>query len=283
MDDTSKGSLSVVLPVYSGDESTHLDSAIKSVIEQTRNPDEVVLVQDGPVNESIEQVITNWCECQPEIINHHEIPKNQGLGNALRVGVEHCSSEFVARMDADDISYSNRFETQLLYLRRHPEVDIVGGYIQEFSEKPEKVAAVRTVPLDHDDIRAYARHRNPMNHVTVMFRREAVLNAGNYHNAEDPMEDYWLWARMLRDGATFANVADPLVKVRAGDELYKRRGGWKYARKELCLQRDLYRWGISSLPRCLFNAASRAALRLVPNSVRGDIYQRFARADPDRV
>jgi len=268
--------ISVVLPTYHGDTPNELKQAIESLAEQTVLPGEVYIIKDGPLTNDLESVLNEKTNEFPTTIRTHQIDENKGLGNALRVGVKNCSHDMVARMDADDVSVSSRFERQLEFLTENPDIDIVGGYIEEFDSDPNDPIARREVPTTHEDIEQMARFRSPVNHGTVMFDKEAVLQAGNYRPV-DRMEDYDLWVRMLLDGATFANIPEVLVKVRAGEEMHGRRGGWEYAREEIRTQVELYRRGFISVPIFLFNTLTRTTLRLVPNQIRGTIYRTLAR------
>ncbi len=267
---------SVVLPTYHGDDPDTLAVAIQSLANQTRSPDELLIVEDGPLTEELTETISKQAETFPGIVRTHRISTNQGLGNALRVGVEQSSNDLVARMDADDISVPARFEQQIDFLHNNPEVDIVGGQIEEFDTNPDEPIASREVPTTHDGIMKMARHRSPMNHATVMFDKDVVLEAGNYR-AVDRMEDYGLWIRMLLNGARFANIPAVLLKVRAGENMHGRRGGWEYAREEVRIQTQFYRQGFTTLPEFLFNVTTRTTLRMLPNRVRGEIYKRLTR------
>lgn len=268
--------LSVVLPTYSGDDPDALSSALESLISQTRPPDEIVLVKDGPLTPALDAAVGEFETAHPSMIAPLQLPENRGLGGALRAGVEAASHSFVARQDADDISVPERFERQLSFLCENPEVDVVGGFIREFDDEMVESVGERRVPTAHEDIKHMSRFRCPMNHVTVMFRREVVLEAGNYR-AVDRMEDYGLWVRMLLDGAAFANLPEVLTKVRAGNEMYGRRGGLEYAREEVRIQREFYRQGYISLPMFLFNVMTRTGFRLVPDRVRGFVYESLTR------
>jgi glycosyltransferase involved in cell wall biosynthesis len=271
-------SFSVLLPTYDGDDPKHLDIAIESVVEQTIVPNELVVVQDGPVNDDIKNVLQKWEQNTTTEIVFHQLNQNRGLGGALRAGVQQCSYPLVARMDADDVSKSDRFERQLKAFTNCSDIDVLGGYIAEFQNCPDEIDTVRTVPLEHDQIVNRAKFRSPMNHGTVMFDRESVLDAGNYRPV-DRMEDYDLWVRLFKTGARFANLPEVLVNVRAGDALYGRRGGLEYAREELRLQRDFHRWGFISFPRALGNSITRAGLRLLPEKIIQAIYTKYARTD----
>jgi len=178
-------------------------------------------------------------------------------------------------MDADDISLEGRFEQQLSYLEDHPNVDVVGGWIEEFSR--DGSSSIREVPSKHDDIVEFAQRRSPMNHVSVMMRRDAVLNAGNYREM-DPTEDYDLWMRMLHNGSTFHNIPEVLVRVRGGREMQDRRGGWQYARHEIRQYREFVSAGAMTASQAIKMLSLRTPVRLLPGRVRRQIYQRFVRA-----
>ena len=130
-------------------------------------------------------------------------------------------------MDTDDICRKDRFEKQLLEFEKNPGLDICGSHIAEFSETVEKIKGKRLVPLEHEDIVKYQKRRDGFNHVTVMFKKESVLKAGNYQHAL-LMEDSLLWANMFLNGCVGKNIDDCLVYVRAGDEMIERRGGFSY-------------------------------------------------------
>lgn len=268
--------ISVLLPIYKGDTPSELACAIESIANQSRLPEEVFIVKDGPLTDDLESVLRKKSNNFPTTIHTYQIRENQGLGNALRVGLKKCSYDVVARMDADDISIPSRFERQLIFLNKNSEVDIVGGYIEEFDSDPNDPIARREVPTRHDDIERMARFRNPMNHATVMFDKESVLKAGNYRGV-DRMEDYDLWIRLLLNGATFGNIPEVLVKVRGGQKMYGRRGGLEYAREEIRTQIEFYRRGFTSFPIFIFNSLTRVSLRLIPNRMRGTLYQVVAR------
>ena len=275
---TSGKPFSVVLSTYRGDDEDELTVALDSVFDQTCPPDEVLLVTDGPLSDELDETLELFEASYPDTFRVYRLDENVGRGYARRVGVENVSHDIVAMMDADDVCRPYRFERQLEYLSQHPEVDIVGSYYSEFAETPDNPHAVRVVPTDHDDIASMARHRSPMNQVTVMFRKEAVLSAGNYRNVQR-MEDYGLWVRMLRDGATFANIPESLVDVRASEEMYGRRGGTAYAKEELRLQYEFYQMDFINLPRFLFNVVTRVPIRLVPHSIRGVVYSTLFRSE----
>ncbi|MFC6723322.1 glycosyltransferase [Halobium palmae] len=269
---------SVLISTYTNDDPDYLSVALESVIKQTAPPAEIVLVKDGPLSPALDSVVQTYHENYPELFEIRKLSENRGPGVARRIGVEITEHETIAMMDADDISVPTRFERQLEHLRQHPETDAVGGYIAEFSSNPDDPYAIRKVPLKPEAIASKARFRSPMNQTTVMARKQALLDAGNYRSTTR-MEDYDLWARMLSGGATLTNVPEVLVNVRAGDEMYERRGGLEYARAEIRLQREFIRMGFVSVPVALLNLAVRLPGRLAPDQLRGWAYSRFFRRD----
>jgi glycosyltransferase involved in cell wall biosynthesis len=268
-------SFSVLLPVYRGDNPETLETAIRSVINQSKSPDELVIVRDGPLTSELDNVVNRFHDEQ-SFITRVTLSQNLGLGGALREGMKHCSGEFVARMDADDISPPDRFKRQSEYLQEHPETDIIGGYIAEFGDDPENILAKRIVPTTHEEIVEMARFRSPFNHATVMMRRELALSSGNYR-AVDFMEDWDLWSRMILNGATTANLPLVLLKVRAGEDMYGRRGGVGYTHAEFNRQIEFLRRGFVNFRQFTRNLAMRVPVRILPDRLRGAIYRQYLR------
>lgn len=175
-------------------------------------------------------------------------------------------------MDTDDICLPNRFEKQMDFIQNNPEISVVGGQIIEFEEKIDDSQTIKQVPISHEQIVQYAKSRNPINHMTVAFRKSAVVAVGNYRHA--PLyEDYDLWVRLLIDGQKFANLPDVLVYARAGNAMYERRGGWDYAKNEWAMQKSFYQLGFLTRVQMLKNLIIRLPVRLLPNTVRACIYQ----------
>jgi glycosyltransferase involved in cell wall biosynthesis len=272
---------SVLLPVHGSDDPEQLSDAIASVIHQRITPDELLIVGDTTVDAELEDVIGNARERSSPTcdVEYRRLDKEVGLGYALATGVKACSHELVARMDADDISVDGRFNRQLEYFRAKPRTDVLGGYVAEFDGSPEESSQVRELPTDPRTLRDLARRRCPLNHPTVMFRRSSVLAAGNYRDVF--LEDYDLWGRMVADGATVANLPEVLVKMRAGDELFGRRGGIDYVLGEIRLFVSFYRIGFVTLSRLLTNVVVRIPIRLAPSRIRAAFYRFVLRNSPD--
>ena len=262
---------SVLLSVYSKEKAAYLQEALFSIEKQTLKPDEIILVKDGPLTEELDAAIAHFIEYSYIPYTIIPLERNVGLGEALNRGLFVCSYEWVVRMDADDIALPDRFEKQFAYLEKYPDTDILGGWICEFDCDAAQCDRERRVPSSHDEIVHFAKYRNPLNHMTVVFRKEAVLDAGGY-KPMNGFEDYYLWMRMLQKGKRFANLPEVLVKVRAGRDLIRRRQGWQYAKSEWQLEMAAYRlgfWGPFDVARNLF---VRILPRLLPVVVTEKLY-----------
>lgn len=267
---------SVSMCVYGKDNPAHFQTAVESILNQTVQPSEVVLVVDGPVPKELDVVIRFFEK--NELFHVIRLIKNQGHGNARRIGLAACSNELVALMDADDISASTRFESQINMFLCDSELSIVGGNISEFIDDEKNIVAERRVPFDDADIKKYMKKRCPMNQVSVMFKKQSVEAVGGYVDWYCE-EDYYLWLRMALADMKFANVNENLVNVRVGKELYARRGGWKYYKSEAKLQKYMFEHKIIGYPTYVLNKAKRFVVQvLLPNSVRGWVFKKFARS-----
>ncbi|MFD1715568.1 glycosyltransferase [Amnibacterium flavum] len=264
---------SLLLPVYRGDHAAYLKRAFESsVTEQTLVPDEVVIVRDGAVPEPLAAAISTIVDSSPVPVHLVELPQNRGLSRALTAGLERCSHEIVARIDADDESLPHRFENQLTALI-DGSLDLVGGGMFEFASDSGAALGLR-IPPHGAAIADYARFHDPFNHPTVVYRREAVRKAGGYREDTPLMEDYSLFARMIHSGARVDNLPEPVVRYRVDAGAYKRRGGWAQLRAELRLQRELRSIGFTTRRQALRNILVRGGYRLIPLGIRRAAYRR---------
>jgi O104-antigen biosynthesis beta-1,3-galactosyltransferase len=262
--------LSVLMSVYEKESPECLCQALESLVTQSRAAEEVVLVEDGPLGEPLRAVIEGHRADLP--IVSVPLPRQQGLGAALRAGLRVCRGELVARMDSDDISVPWRFERQIAFLETHGPVDVVGGAIAEFDEDPALPHSLRVLPAGGEALLRYARRRTPMNHVTVMGRKRSFEAAGSYQACRF-FQDYHLWARMLALGYRLHNLPDVLVYVRCGNGMHARRGGFQYLKEEIGFQGYLRNLGLQSAGGACLNILIRGPVRLAPSAVRGLCYR----------
>lgn len=261
---------SVLISCYKNDDSKQLEEALKSIyVEQTVKPDQIVLVKDGHLSAELDICIENFKNIFP--LHVVSLKKNVGLGMALNEGLKHCKHEWVARMDSDDISCPRRFENQVNFIKTNPRLSVVGGLIEEFDNQDNKITSIRTVPAHNKDIYSLLKWRNPMNHVSVFFKKEDVIQAGGYKSMIY-FEDYYLWARMLRKNMLFHNLQNVLVKVRVGQDMISRRTGFNYIRREYKFYKQIRKEDIISALEFFKIIIIRIPIRLLPNFMTQLVY-----------
>lgn len=253
---------SVLISCYKNDSPEDLKIALKSIWdEQTVKPAEIIVVKDGPLTPDLNSVIADFSRTAP--VKEVPLEKNMGLGVALSIGIQKAGCEYIARMDSDDISLPDRFEKQLKYIEAHPETDLLGGAIDEFETDPEQIVSRRKLPLTNREIYRFIKRRSPFNHVTMFYRKQAILDVGNYQSFPN-YEDYWLWSRCAVAGKIFANLPASLVKVRIGNGMLQRRRGLHFALSECKLAYKLHQIEILSFSCMLSNMLLRGGARLMP-------------------
>lgn len=258
---------SVAMCVYGGDKAEYFDKALESVYNQTRKPDEVVLTVDGPVPSSIDEVITKYQE--KEGLTVCRLEKNMGHGVARRTGLAHCTHDFVAIADADDINVPTRFEEQVKLFENNPQLDAVSSGCAHFVNTIDDAQYVEFLPESDAEIKQFLKRRCPLCQASTMFRKSKVEEAGGYQDWYHA-EDYYLWIRMYLCGATFQNIKENLLYVRSNPDYINRRGGWKYFKSLAKLFGYMYKHRVIGLGDYLFNVSTRfVAQVLLPGSLRG--------------
>lgn len=263
---------SVLMSLYCKEKPAYLQACLESLCTQTLPADEIIMVFDGVLPEELESVVQHYQSLLP--IHIVRLSHNMGLGRALNHGLQHCSYPWVCRMDTDDIALPDRFEKQINYLTTHPDTILVGGQIAEFDIHPQQIQHHRRVPQSYHDIIRFARWRNPFNHMTVAYSKEAVLAVGAYQHHQG-MEDYNLWLRLLATQKICINLADTLVLARTGQAMLARRRGWDYVVSEwqlFCLKKKLHFQ--AALP-AFYCFLIRSLPRLFPVSLLNFIYLRL--------
>lgn len=267
---------SVLMSVYEKEKPEYLEKAIKSILNQTVIPNEIIIVKDGPLNLELENVLSKYKLKYSEIFNYIELKTNQGLGDALNIGVQNCKYNLIARMDSDDVCEKTRFEKQLEKFKNDSKLDVVGSNVTEYEENMDIVIANKYVPEKNEDINKYLKKRNPINHMTVMYKKDKVLQAHNYEKCLG-FEDYYLWCKMSKNNAIFYNIQESLVKVRAGKNMYKRRGGKEYVKNIINFERKILKLGIINKLEYIYNICVRVIIAYIPNNTRASIYKKVLR------
>lgn len=263
--------LSVLLSVYDKEKASYLEDALESIWDrQTLKPTQIVLVQDGPLTVELDAVITAWQTKLGDLLVTVPLPENIGLADALNEGLKHCTNEYIARMDADDIAMPERFEKQYTFMQTNPDVAVSSGLVEEWSEDFSYKFFERRLPLRHEEIFKFAKHRSPISHPAVMYRKSAVLAVGGY--PQNYPEDYLLWCTMLAKGYTFANLPELILKMRTGDAFYKRRG-CQFLKGEIQVYKYLLSIGFITRYQFLISCFLRGIVRLSPSYLKKYFYK----------
>ena len=268
---------SVLMSLYIKEKPEYARACFDSLLNQTVLATEWVIVEDGPLTDELYALLDEYEEKHPGLIKRIPLETNHGLGLALREGVVNCTYELIARMDTDDIARHDRFEKQLALFAENPQLDICGSHIKEFVTSPDETTAVRKVPLTDTEIKKYQKRRDSFNHPSVMYKKEAVLKAGNYQHAL-LMEDTLLWVNMILSGAYCMNIDDCLVFMRAGKDMIDRRGGFAYYKKYKDGRKIIYDTGYISWWDYRFTLLVQFIVAIVPNKVRRFIFKKMLRS-----
>ena len=262
--------ISVLMTVYSGSNSYYLDAAIESLLNQTYKASEIIVMINGIIDEDCEDVLNRF----GKKIKVFRLKENSGQGFALKTGVEMCKYELVAIHSDYDIAMPDRFDKQVRFLENHPDVDIVGGQIVEIHNKTNKVFGVRRVPLKDHDIKVYMKTRCPFNHPTVLFKKDKILEVGNYPDIRY-MADYALWINAY--DLKMANVNDVVAKVRVDNLLLKKKSSFKYIQSIRIVEHMLNKKKLINKVTMVLNIWSRSLVALSPNFIRKKIYKHVLR------
>lgn len=269
---------SVLMSVYYKEKPEYLEACLDSMIKQTLLPNEIVLIKDGSLTPELDRVIEKFVTENPNLFNIVTFKENIGLGKALPIGVENCSYDLIARMDTDDIARNDRFEKQIREFKNDKHLDIVGSHILEFDKSIDNILARRIVPLSHDEIIKFSKKRNPYNHMTVMYKKKSVIDAGNYRHVYGlGYEDYDLWVRMLMNGCKARNIDDFLVYARTGADMFKRRGNKERLKTALYFRKKMYKDGFTNFPQFAFSSVANIVVSSMPNNFRAQIYKKLLR------
>ncbi len=263
---------SVLMSLYKKEHPEYLRLALDSMINQTIRPDEIVLVEDGPLTDELYAVIEEYKDYLHIVVNE----KNIGLGLALNAGLKACKNEFVARMDTDDISKPDRCEKQLLRFAQKPYLAIVGSHIDEFVGTPDNVISQRKVPTTSEAIYDYAKKRSAFNHPAVMYRKSAVLAEGGYSDLKRN-QDVDLFGRMLFKGYKAENIDEALLCFRSSDELAARRRSWENTKSYIKTIKTFWKMGYSSFYDYFIVALAQTGMFIMPTKIQNWVYLKFLR------
>lgn len=267
---------SVLMSVYYKENPEWFENSIQSILKQTVKPSEFILVEDGPLGKGLDAVVNKYAGMYSELFKIIKIEKNGGLGPALKLGVENCSYEYIARMDSDDDCAPDRIKKELDIFMNNPEIEMVGTNVIEFIGTHDNCVSKVVLPETQEQIVAFSKKRNPFRHPSIMYKKSAVLRAGNYRDYY-LFEDYDMWVRMLRFNCKCYNIQELLTYMRISEDFYKRRGGTKYLKSIYKFKHEQYMIGYMSYSEFLKSFIPHAVVCLMPNSMRDVFYRKVLR------
>ena len=262
---------SVLMSLYKKENPEYLKSSIDSMLNQSVKPDEIVMVEDGPLTPELYAVLDSY-----PILHRVRNKTNLGLGLALNAGLKECRNELVARMDTDDCSKPERCEKQLARFLEKPYLSIVGSHIDEFVDDISNVISQRIVPTTSDDIYNFAKKRSAFNHPTVMYSKTAVLENNGYSDLKRN-QDVDLFGRMQFEGYKAENIDEALLWFRSSDELTKRRKSWQNTWSYIATIRKFWKMGYSSFADYVMVGIAQTGMYLMPVKVQNFVYKKFLR------
>ncbi|ENO2071127.1 TPA: glycosyltransferase [Escherichia coli] len=260
---------SVLLSLYYKESALFLHDCLESIASNTCAPDQIVIVFDGYISDDLLHVVNEFSSRLP--IDIVRLSNNVGLGKALNHGLQYCRNELIFRMDTDDICLPERFALQLSYMKSHPEVVLLGSAIEEFDNTMKIRQGKRFSVIYHEDIKKFAKKRNPFNHMTVVFRKSVIEKLSGYQH-HYLMEDYNLWLRILAADYRTHNLSEVLVNVRAGRNMLCRRKGYSYIKSEILLAKLKYELQLDNLTGVIYTGVIRIIPRILPVSLLKLVY-----------
>lgn len=258
--------ISVLMSTYNQMKTDYLRQSFDSIwTKQTLRPNQIVLVEDGPVDAEQEQLVSQWKAELGDTLVICKHKENQGLTKALNLGIQHVTSDLIARVDCDDVSAPERFRLQHDYLQQHPEIDILGGAMQEFSENNPCIC-IRQYPKTDEQVRKYILKASPLSHPSVMMRTSMFRNGLKYDERYRTSQDIALWYDALLAGYRISNLSDVILFFRRSDSVMKRRARKKAKNEFLIYMNGIYRMkGLFTFS--YFYPLMRFFIRLLPLSM----------------
>ncbi|WP_419241984.1 glycosyltransferase [Pediococcus pentosaceus] len=263
-----------LMSIYFKEKSERFEKAMDSILKQEVLPLEFILVEDGPLTQSLYESIDKI----KKIFELHNInfiivenETNQGLGRALNNGMKKANCNLIARFDSDDINRPDRMGKTLDRFRSNQNLVLIGSNILEFDPNNSDFVQYRKVPIGKKNIVKKISSRNPFNHMTVTFKKNAVEGVGGYEDVPY-FEDYYLWFRLLKKGYNIDNIDETLVDAFVDSNFYTRRSGVQYLFKEINFQTLIFKKRYISFFKYLYNLIVRGGSRLIPHDAMKYVY-----------
>ncbi len=264
--------VSTLMSTYAAEKDSNLAQALESVFSQTRPPEQLVLVIDGPIPPAQEFVIRRYCN-DPRVmeITVLYLPDQSGLAAAMNAGLTACAGDYIMRMDSDDICTPDRLEIQMRYALANPDVDVISSWSEEFFVDGGS-SRIKASSVEHEHVTSALRWRNILVHPTILAKRSALRDVGGYRSKFGQLEDYDLFVRMATEGFRFHVIPKTLVRVRSSIAQSARRGGWRYGLKEVAFRWECKKLGFLRLHQFAATTSLYLVFRLASGAVRKRLY-----------
>lgn len=267
---------SALMPVYYGEKPEYLKLSMESIFEQSVPPAEFILVCDGPVTEKLEEIIA-YEQAQHLNLKVIRLQENRGAAVAFEKGMHACKYDLIQKFGSDDYCRPLRAELQLEQYKKDPDLAVVGGYLQMFYEVPGDSESIREVPCSAEEIRRFARRRNPFNDGTVMHRKSAFESVGGYSSELRRAQDYDVYVRILAAGYKTCNIPQILADGRENRDAIKRRRTFTHFKSMVAVYWRIHKIGFSSFFDFLISCMSWLGVLLVPKNTCAWFYKTFLR------
>ena len=268
---------SFLMSVYKKEDPQALSTSIDSMLAQTLAPDQIVVVKDEPLTDSVEKVLAQYSSEHNEIFTIVGYEDNQGLAYALNFGMQACRNELIARMDSDDFSVASRCEKQVAAFDNDPELALVGTNMQFFDGDVKNVSSdIREYPATNEDIIKALRRYSPFAHPSVMFKKSEVLSCGGYDETLRRRQDIDLFSRLIvHNRKKAANIQEPLLLFRRDESYYKRNKNVESCNNRIAVQKKIYKRGDCRLVDYLYVWSIMTFSKIVPDKLYSVIYTKL--------
>lgn len=270
---------SVLMSVYEKEKPEYLTLSIESMLNQTVQPDEFIIVKDGPLSKELDSVIEQYAK-DNELFTIIPLEKNGGLGRALNFGIKASRNELIARMDSDDIAKPNRCELQLQAFAKDHTLSICGTQIDEFIDTIDNVISSRIVPCSNEEIVAFAKRRSPFNHPTVMYKKSTLEKLDGYAEY-GRKEDLDLFIRMVMAGYKAINLEDHCLWYRTSTDNLQRRRTWKNCSEYIAIMFKFFKKGHIGLLDMVYVFCGQMFMYLMPVQIVSRLSDRLLRKKSD--
>lgn len=262
-----KNDFAVLVAIHQREDiELNFNSLVDSIYLNTLQPSVIWFLVDGPINLSFKEKIEVQKNLKKFNVFYHST--NIGLANILNLGLKKIEASWIIRVDGDDLCLPDRFKKLMQFA--HPNISIIGSYIQEIDEK-QKIR-IKKVPLTHGRIKKYMKYRNPFNHCSIAYNKDHVIKIGGYPNLF-LKEDYGLWVKMIANGYQAMNIPEVLVNAQFDSNSYIRRSGIKYLKSDLELNLLMLQLKIINIFEFILFFIIRSLFIMTPNFIKKNLYQ----------